>query len=424
VCLFVSAACVSDDPPELELAPGLERVTVDFGAGPVEVVIEDVDGWAVLDGDIGLGPIDDVRARSNAAAAGVFSAVKPYAQWPEGRVIYEIDDVAFPPGSPAHTEIELAIETWNRQSIVRFVERNANNGNEHYVLITFDSGLGDNEGLADIGNQPGALQYVWLGETPGTSLVVHELGHTIGLFHEQSRNDRDAHVQILWDNIVPGQSHNFLRYGDLGIVGLDVNRYDYASIMHYASTTYSDDGEPTIMRQYVPGTFGIRCNPLAPQNGCLIEENRTLSGSDIAGATRMVTGDQGNAARRYRNEDADECIRPAQSSMDPGTPVIFDDCTTAGNRRWYPWLWGQKYLLINYATRHCLAVHPNSGLATQEPCTGVSSQKFTFHNSSGGAIFIKTNNGSCLRRLPNGALGIPSGPAGPCTGAAQRWFTE
>ena len=33
-------------------------------------------------------------------------------------------------------------------------------------------------------------------------VIMHELGHVIGFFHEHQRADRDEFVEILWDNVM------------------------------------------------------------------------------------------------------------------------------------------------------------------------------------------------------------------------------
>jgi len=73
--------------------------------------------------------------------------------------------------------------------------------------------------------------------------VIHEIGHALGLCHEQSRSDRDLYIRILWQNISPGMEHNF--YQQISD-GDDIGPYDYESIMHYPSWAFSRNGQPTI----------------------------------------------------------------------------------------------------------------------------------------------------------------------------------
>ncbi len=55
--------------------------------------------------------------------------------------------------------------------------------------------------------------------------------HALGIFHEQSRADRDAFVRVHWDNIIEGLENNFEKQSLINTTyGFE---YDYDSIMHY-----------------------------------------------------------------------------------------------------------------------------------------------------------------------------------------------
>src|SRR5215203_514553 len=92
-----------------------------------------------------------------------------------------------------------------------------------------------------------------------TAALVHELGHNLGLWHEQKRCDRDQYVEIVWSNI---QREAWPQYQAL----CDPQRpaesptsfgpYDYCSIMHYKrfSGFAVDINQPVInLRQNVVG---------------------------------------------------------------------------------------------------------------------------------------------------------------------------
>lgn len=41
--------------------------------------------------------------------------------------------------------------------------------------------------------------------------IILYAGHAMGFWHEQSRPDRDEHVEIIWENIKEGQSKNLIQ---------------------------------------------------------------------------------------------------------------------------------------------------------------------------------------------------------------------
>lgn len=82
----------------------------------------------------------------------------------------------------------------------------------------------------------------------GTGATIHEIGHAIGLFHEQTRHDRDQYVKIIWENVEPDNRFNFEKHSK--VVGTDTGEYDFGSIMHYGPNAFSVDpaNKKTIVR--------------------------------------------------------------------------------------------------------------------------------------------------------------------------------
>ena len=63
-------------------------------------------------------------------------------------------------------------------------------------------------------------------------IAIHEMGHALGEWHEQSRTDRDHHLNMRWD--ILGQStKGGANYGKMDT--RNYNPYDYESVMQYGA---------------------------------------------------------------------------------------------------------------------------------------------------------------------------------------------
>lgn len=131
--------------------------------------------------------------------------------------------------------IKGAMQEISRKTCIRFREKDL--WDFTYVFVNRDS-----EDCSSLVGRFIGSQYLNLGPKcvkPG--IVLHELMHTIGYFHEHNRPDRDIYVDIIWDNIKPEGRSSFSRHWSwfVNTLGLD---YDLASIMHYPHNTFSVDG--------------------------------------------------------------------------------------------------------------------------------------------------------------------------------------
>ncbi|XP_063859750.1 zinc metalloproteinase nas-4-like isoform X1 [Scylla paramamosain] len=105
--------------------------------------------------------------------------------------------------------------------------------------------------------------------------VIHELLHALGMFHEQARPDRDDHIDIITENIIPDYIGNFKKQSaDNATFPFS---YDYNSVMHYGSNFFSYNlNKPTIIPKVKGAKIGQRimiskldCLKLNELYGCL-----------------------------------------------------------------------------------------------------------------------------------------------------------
>ena len=150
-----------------------------------------------------------------------------WRKWPEGVIPYVISS-SF--NSRERSIIAKAMNEYHEKTCIRFEPRNSERG---YINIMKGSGCSSSVG------RTGSRQQVSLGNgCVYTGIVIHELMHATGFWHEQSRADRDSHITINWRNIKAGMEFNFLKY-DLNKIDHLGAKYDTCSVMHYGSTAFA-----------------------------------------------------------------------------------------------------------------------------------------------------------------------------------------
>lgn len=126
-----------------------------------------------------------------------------------------------------------AMRHWENNTCVKFVERGPEH--PHYIVFT-ERPCGCCSFVGKRGNGPQAIS---IGKNCDKfGIVVHELGHVVGFWHEHTRPDRDNHVDIINKNIMTGQEYNFNKLTEEEVNSLGL-AYDFDSIMHYARNTFS-----------------------------------------------------------------------------------------------------------------------------------------------------------------------------------------
>jgi len=152
--------------------------------------------------------------------------------------------------------ISGAMNNWASFTGIRFLwVRDPNTWSNGVFFIrpeSFGAGVVCQSGLGMAGktnfigvNLPNNWQEIDLGDACALQQTIHEIGHAIGLFHEQQRVDRNNFVTIDLNPVAPKNRGQFSIVGEVQ-GGQNIATYDYCSIMHYDGHAFSQDGRPTI----------------------------------------------------------------------------------------------------------------------------------------------------------------------------------
>lgn len=245
-----------------------------------EVEAVDADGLVVFEGCIILGRTDAVEQSHKHLSQQMKSmpALRTHAgietrgagivgaqyRWKRRTIPFVIA-----PDVPNPARIQDAIAHWHAKTSIRFIPRA---GETDFLFIKRDQ-----RGCASMVGRQGGMQELILGDFCTRGNIIHELGHTVGLWHEQCRIDRDEFIQIDRDNVKPNALHNF----EQRIVEtVDLGGYDYGSIMHYPPTAFA----------VTPGAVTIVPRKPVPA-GVVVGQRESLSAGDIASVEALYASE-------------------------------------------------------------------------------------------------------------------------------------
>ena len=135
-------------------------------------------GYRLIEGDI-LVPAILPRA-----------AIRSTHLWPGGVVPYQFDANVTPSNQ---NQMRATMQRWQNVANVQFVQcpQNQSPGNQaHYVHI--ENGMANFSSVGMNGGRQTLQIFNW--NSP--FIVAHELAHALGMWHEQSRPDRDDYIQV------------------------------------------------------------------------------------------------------------------------------------------------------------------------------------------------------------------------------------
>ena len=298
----------------------------------------------IVEGDIQV-PIETDR---DGKVLGATPLSRSSQLFPVGRAVnYYIAS----PLRSSDSRVAGAVRNWESKTCFRFNQCFSDSSCPR-PYIRFQNGNGCS---SPVGRRSTGVNSVSIANGCYVGATIHEIGHSLGLSHEQSRKDRDNYVTVDFSQVSRGMEHNFNKNSN---GGRDLGKYDYGSIMHYGPNGFRIGRRPTI----------ISPQPIGQRNG--------LSAGDVAGIEFMYN----KCSTRF---SAPRCIASQSESTTLVIPVgkafsvDFNALYTAS-----------RSMRVTYPNTNA----PNTQLLTRSGTTlvdtGYASMRYTPTRNDAGRMFV------------------------------------
>ena len=149
--------------------------------------------------------------------------------WTDGVISYE-----YAPGTTAYHQQQwlAATRIWSEHADLHFVRRE---GKDNYLIVT------DADFNRSWVGMRGGSQEIWIYNWNSPYIIAHEIGHALGLWHEQQRPDRTTYVDVHMENVQ--DEYGAVNYGIYPST-VTYGPYDFDSLMHYGQCAFSIDCPP------------------------------------------------------------------------------------------------------------------------------------------------------------------------------------
>ncbi|CAH1795020.1 unnamed protein product, partial [Owenia fusiformis] len=143
-------------------------------------------------------------------------------------------------GNGTNTPLQVlraAMDEIEEAACINFIEyKSGDTPRPYYVLVEYGTGCS-----AELGLRYKSGQKLSLGQycTLKIGTAIHEVLHTLGFYHEHTREDRETSIDLHLENVDAAKLNNFEKVSDVYVDRSD--DYDCGSVMHYSPISFSKD---------------------------------------------------------------------------------------------------------------------------------------------------------------------------------------